>query len=492
MSVEVSAGGVRAVVVRHELRGMLRTDSALRVGGWGASAHADLTVARDGLDRLLVPGTSLAGALRAWLAGLTEENGARRFASLDTLFGRMDDETRPGQVSRVRVDDAVAVGPVTTRTRDGVGIDRRSGAAAAGFLYQHEVVPPGTRFALRILAEERLGDPERVAEALDLIAAGLRGGQIGLGAARTRGLGAVRLVDSQRFRIDLRERSQVVAWLSGHPPAHTTAATGPAGFTSTPGQLTIDIDWAPRTPVMVTASTVSEPSESPGAEPPQVVALREDTLDAAPRRLLLPGSSIKGVLRGHAERVVRTMRGLPVPQGWAEQVNDPELAPVAALFGAARTSDDGSPTGVRGALSAADCHGTTDTEAVITHVAVDRWTGGAATNLLFSVREPRAAHWEPIRLRVEVGRLTEPTDDSACALVLLLLLLRDLADGWLAFGFGGTRGRGSVTVSSVRFAGQALPQPWDGLPGRTLDQVLDAPPPGIGRAVATWREWVNR
>ena len=83
------------------------------------------------------------------------------------------------------------------------------------------------------------------------------------------------------------------------------------------------------------------------------------------------------------------------------------------------------------------------------HVAIDRWTGGAAENLLFSVLEPADLQWEQLALAVDTRRCR----DDRFALPLLLLLLRDLNDGWVQLGFGGTRGRGSIAGVETRFAG---------------------------------------
>ncbi len=78
-----------------------------------------------------------------------------------------------------------------------------------------------------------------------------------------------------------------------------------------------------------------------------------------------------------------------LPGRWLDQVNDPRLGPVTALFGTAGDHRSAA-AGRRGALSVHDCLGTA-AERVVTHVAVDRWTGGAAENRLFSVQEPTAA-----------------------------------------------------------------------------------------------------
>lgn len=125
--------GRRSAAVRHEVTGTLETVTALRSGGWGASPQADLTVARDGLGRVMIPGTSLAGALRAWLGTVATASGETLFdaAALGAVFGDLEPHSQNGQVCRIAVDDAVAIDDVTTTIRDGVGIDRDTGSAAA-------------------------------------------------------------------------------------------------------------------------------------------------------------------------------------------------------------------------------------------------------------------------------------------------------------------------------------------------------------------------
>jgi CRISPR/Cas system CSM-associated protein Csm3 (group 7 of RAMP superfamily) len=484
--------GRRAVAVRHEVTGTLETITALRAGGWGSSVHADLVVARDGLGRLMIPGTSLAGALRSWLGSVTDPAGGALFdrTALGAAFGDLEHQSQQGMVCRIMVDDAVADRDVSVGIRDGVGIDRGTGSAAAGVLYQSEVVPPGTRFAVRITAAQTAADTERVEMALNYLVQALAAGRVEIGAARTRGLGQVRLTDITRSRVDLADRDQVLSWLCGRP------AAAPATDVALPGdgRLGIEISWAAVTPVMVRASTVNE-AEPDRDRAVDTVPLRSGTGSDDGSALLLPGSSVKGVLRSHAERIVRTvMVAGGVPDRWLDQVNDPRLGPVTALFGTAgdhRPREDGTTRpGRRGALSVHDCLGTA-AERVVTHVAVDRWTGGAAENLLFSVQEPVSAHWQPLRMSLDAGRVGSPADqDGGQALALLLLVLRDLADGWLPLGFGGTRGRGSVRVSRVAFTGQGLTGVWAGLPGRTLAEVIHDPPDEVSRAFAAWQQAV--
>ncbi len=501
----MTGGGRRAVTIRHEVTGTLETVTALRVAGWGPSTGADLAVIRDGLGRAVIPGTSLAGAMRAWLGTVTGPDGQPLFrpADLGRVFGDLTPGSQDGELCLIRVDDAVAAGPVEVAVRDGVGIDRGTGSAAAGLLYQHEVIPPGTRFAMRITASVLPGDPERVGDALTLIVAALADEQVEVGAARTRGLGVVKLTGVRHQRADLADRASLTAFLCGRLPDVPVAAPDPGDQRQLPGtRLDVEIAWSAASPVMVRAGAAGEPE--PGREhPPDVVPLRTVTGQDGETRLLLPGSSIKGVLRSHGERIMRTLLRLDdLPEDWLDQVGDERLRPVITLFGAAgdhaargrragrSAPDPAAPRrrGRRGALSVRDCHAAAADERVVTHVAVDRWTGGAAENLLFAVREPASAQWEPMRLSLDVRRSRGGPGGDSLALVLFLLILRDLADGWLAFGFGGTRGRGTVRVSDIRFSGSGLAAPWGELAGKTLAEVIEAPPAAVTRALAAWQE----
>lgn len=564
------------VTLRHELRGDLVCETPLYVGGWDTSAVADLAVARDGLDRPVIPGTSIAGAVRAWLAGTGRQD------DLDDLFGWA--RKQDGKPSRIRVDDAPVIGgQVALQVRTGVGIDRNTRSAAAGFLYEREVLPAGTRFAFRLVADEPSGDGPDVAGAFTAVTAALRAGHVRLGAARTRGLGRVRLEHAETRTTNLADRSGLRSWLTG--TAAWQALTDPA-TAEQPGRLTITVDWRPVSPVLVKDSLQGALVD--------ILPLTATTADGKVR-LLLPGSSVKGVLRAHAERIVRTVRGTPAPRHLRETLDAEALPGVVGLFGRSpqrRTGNEPSPgstgstgAGWRGALEIADCHSrghisAEDWHAVVTartgrpdaahgkgqpharaveaasgttrtgsrtpqaadrppqagdrparpardsrraerqdaatgrrvarqalrshldriaqadglplriadHVAVDRWTGGAADSALFSVLEPVGAAWEQLRLTLDCRRAGggDRTGEQL-AVALLLLVLRDLADGWLTFGFGTTRGHGHIAVSGIRFAGTDLPGPWAALADvGTLEGVLADPPPQVRDAMARW------
>lgn len=296
--------------------------------------------------------------------------------------------------------------------------------------------------------------------------------------------------------------------------------------------LDVEVSWEAVGPLMVKA----------GAEGLGIDSLPYVEPGPAGLALVLPGSSIKGALRSHAERIIRTLLDgrpsevdRPSTERFLQQIDVPLVGP---LFGAAARQRGRGATivddrdeqerreaaarrGGRGVLSVADCFATGSLDpdrwaAVITadtpenaraalddaglaewanahHVAVDRWTGGAAKALLFSVLEPHAVAWEPIRIHVELARVPEALRRPAVA--LLLLTLEDLAAGRIPLGFGTNRGMGSVRLRGARFeasdgtllglgAGEGRLE----LPGHVLP-VLDA---GVRQTLVTaWQQWIE-
>lgn len=561
----------RSVTTRLRVRGQLEVMTPLHVGGLGHDPDVDLPVALDGMSRVYVPGTSLAGVLRSWMAG--RARGA--VAGLDNLWGFATDVE--GAASRIFVRDGLVFSPdgmtslpaARLESRTSVGIDRHTGTAARGFLVSRAVVPVGSYIALELDLESQAPAITLDRARLGALLQALTDRQVTLGAAGTRGLGRIRLTDGVTIEEhDLASRDGLLALLRG-APARISLGTLRADPQLAPRDiLGITVKWEPLAPVMVRADRAGAVFDSlplAGADGSGKV------------RLVLPGAGVKGALRSHAARILRTVthERAPVPAGPpAGVVQDAavfraqlaQLPLAAALFGAApdeagalsatqrtyvipreadkhidveeenvpsetesRPTDDWHATGL-GALSVADCRstGTIDTAtwqriatsanldrvqrdtlrragiAQADHVAIDRWTGGAADGLLFTVAEPWNVSWEPLDLRVDLTRLRAALPAPACsepdergadddrpdrvgvennntltadqAVALLLLVLRDLRDGWVPLGGGTNRGCGDIRVTQLTVtdggtsrdladylacdAGQALLEAW--------------------------------
>lgn len=506
------------------VQGTLRARSALHVGGFGEDVETDLPLARDGLDRLYVPGTSLAGPMREWCE--------RAFGKTETddVWGFESTQSREGLASHVLVEDApVALpGGLAPEIRDGVGIDRETGTSAERIKHDRAVLPPGSELPFSLELELPDSETGRKARAmLGHLLEAMCSWRVKLGAGGTRGLGKVRLAEETLFigERDLSSPDGVVAALRGEDRAVSIEDLKACDPGFTPNEhpfIVIEINWKPAAPVMVCADRDGIAVDLL----PLLGASRGGGM--AP---ILTASSVKGTLRSQSERIVRTVLDLDIPRGqsFLQQL---EVPLVTALFGAAGegadagrdedAEDDEGPLPGRGALSVSDCFGkpalperwaalerakdVTELRSALAaldrddwhhafHVAVDRWTGGAAEGMLYSALEPHCEDWGPIWMTLDLARV--PDEDRGAAFALLLLLIRDMAEGVITLGFGANRGYGEIRVEQVDLACHHLPESWAfeepvkfvTLPGGALD--------GMGESTlqtldGSWRDWLQR
>lgn len=334
--------------------------------------------------------------------------------------------------------------------------------------------------------------------------------EIRFGASKTRGLGKVKL--SKLHKIQVQDFNDILSWitldgkgeeLTDENKIKTEIATLSLGGISKNDlpKLEITICWHPTLPLMNKAGY-----EGIGVDMlPVTSGVADGKLS-----LVLAGSSIKGAFRSQAERIIRTLK--PDKFEYKENFNDQidEIDFVENLFGARKKTlktDDSQNEKERqekerkkrlglGALSIDDCYakdefsmntedwrnveqGKFDNEATFSqtelhqalkkidgesndkpskrfaishHTAIDRFTGGVAEGALYSVLAPHNIEWQPIKMSLDFGR----TENDKCCLMLLLLVLRDLAENRLPLGFATNRGMGEVKVKSIKLKGKNL------------------------------------
>lgn len=496
----------RNIQARIIVTGKLVTMTPLHVGGYDESFDTDLPLARDGAGDFYVPGTSLAGPLRAWCLDVFDE------AAMKGLWGFQEDDE--GHASFVTVEDAAienfsgnALHDYETEVRDGIGIYRKWGVAANQFKFDRAILPRGSKldFQLRVdieadkdksKAQEKLKNAKaRIGHLLQA----LSDGDVPFGAAKTRGLGRVCFISEPTIQIQTRNtREGILNVLRASGGNSSSITTLKAALTelplNKPSRLTITIGWRPRGALMVKSG-----ADGIGVDMLPLVSGKDG--DVA---LVLSGSSVKGALRSHAERIARTVKAesLNGSEGFDDQLT--QISLIAEMFGAGKPAKNKlKDNGRIGALAVMDCYAektsprdqwekvTTAKEKTLLealenikqkwekddegkeesekskgsfeqaqHVAIDRWTGGAADSMLFSVLEPYGIKWEPLvlTLDLEPRRHAEEKqwDNRDAAVALLFLLLRDLVAGRVPLGFAVNRGMGEVAIESIKFTGREL------------------------------------
>ncbi len=506
----------RELSTRLTITGHLQATTPLHVGGLPNNIEEDMPLAKNGLGEFYIPGTSLAGVFRAWM-----ETHFADEEILNNLWGFQEEtgEKPKGAASRLFVEDAKVTLPngLSEELWDSVGINRRWGTAAKRQKFDRTVLPKGSQINLRLQVDlpPKNNQATTIRAMLGHLIKALANEQITLGAATTRGLGQVKLTDSQLQEINWNQ-NELLNWLTNGTTAQALnyeelikneATLNPIH----PQILRLTINWTPVGALMTKASydgmAVDMLPRVTGTEGGHIT-------------LVLPGSGIKGALRSQAERIVRTVLGkTTISEDWLEQV---QLPLINELFGSAKHKNSGK----RAAISINTCYAknincTTEQWQTIEtakaeqsnplytalnhaklrqkpsfeqgyHVGIDRWTGGAAEGFLYSAIEPFGVEWEPIKIRLYLDRLYSELQKPALA--LLLLLLRDLSANRLPLGFGVNRGYGELKVKQVDFNWEKIDETENkyGLDGLSLKNPIALNKlPILQEIQADWREWIK-
>ncbi|MGI8783256.1 MAG: RAMP superfamily CRISPR-associated protein [Acidobacteriota bacterium] len=460
------------------------------------------------------------------------------------------DQNPPVRASRLVVAAAKAnLKSKPPGIRDGVGVDRASRSAARGVKFDMEVLPAGTEFDLRLELEECDDNDELV------LAAALgewEQGRCWIGGRSARGLGAFALKNLRLVELDFSRPEKLMAFLKADEPwqaatkmpnwlgmklSSLLAEPRPSGSGPLEGTISpVGADGgqsAGQAPIHETQAQ----KESPSSVDVRVArsfatftfklcfedlfltsdALAEamsgfdrapllDVIDTGTGRAILPGASLRGVLRSQAEKIVRTLETLetsnpddflktcpacnPVESNVdaalancsvllrkkagasdREEVNETRLCPACRLFG---SSLWGSRLIVEDALGVIPSDD--NSRKMLDFVAIDRFTGGARDKAKFDA----LALWRPI-LDVSI-HLDNPLPGE---LGWLWLVLRDLKEGMLTVGHGAAKGFGRASIRDCKIRHGIIS---DGdFPGPAeLARLQERPTSGVYR-IADWQ-----
>ena len=207
---------------------------------------------------------------------------------------------------------------------------------------------------------------------------------------------------------------------------------------------TIDLTLIPDGPILIK-------SGKEGADPTKPDMEFVETYHQGGRSIYLPGSSLKGAIRAHAERIVRTVGRDSNPNNpkilWA---NDPlkdkydyltKDLPTPEIYKKSSFTDQMfGNTSIASRVRIEDAYPDKDKPLKIEErngVAIDRVFGSTVPGALFNYQVCTAGEFHTkIHLK----------NFSLAQLGLIGLVLRDLNDGWFGLGFAKSRGLGTVEV----------------------------------------------
>ena len=476
----------------------------IHIGSGEEGIAADKTVAISG-GRPYLPGSSMAGVLRDRARSLLA--GRSNHRAFEFLFG--SDKEGDIKASRLWVFDGRALEKVSTSIRDGVGIARATMTAQEKHLYSFEIVPIGARFVQELWLDILDGDKEAsdALALLDAVLEDIKGTGLSVGAMSTSGLGQLKLDSKQALECDFKKKSHLLAFLKCESPEVFDALANakceapkipdfpslqptshdvrlePNEFTVTiklkledpilPGSRRWGVDILSRElqqRILKNRNSLPDGFESffgTTRANRNSWEVTERSLDLYPLMtprssggwyFTLSGKTIRGCLRSHAERILKTLHPDCVVGPFTDDAYKSTFEDIYK-----KGSDDAwkevyersaldermfGSSYMRSRLSVTEAYGERLTCKLFDHVRINRFTGGVHGNAKF---DTYALHpGGEISFDITLTRF------EMWQVGLLAFILRDLCEGLIRFGHGTRKGFGKVTGKIVKARARIL------------------------------------
>lgn len=432
----------REILRRIIVRGCLVLNSPTCLGSGDSDSPTDMPLLRDSISQCaLLTGASVAGSLRNYLREYEKGHSAKESDNnlATILFGaiRQDDD---GDQSSLITFDSVSSSVPFLELRDGVKIDSRTGTAEVkidretenikgGAKYDLELLASGTIFQLQFeLLVDKRNDENQLRKALAIALQGLEKSEISLGMKKRRGFGRCKVTGWQVWDFDLTNPQQCREWLEFDHWTKGFLATAHHQGTSIADLLSVTLDPSEdqrkrlilKATFSLDGSLLIRSGQSSTGKAPDVVHLKSNG------KPVVSGTSLAGVLRHRAERIVKTLQSTP-------SKGEPSL--VKALFG---DIDEGEKPAQASRLIVHEAEIKESHDMVQNRIAIDRFTGGAYHGALFDEQPVWGNNNTEITIELELR------DPQEYEIGLLLLLLKDLWTGDLPVGGESSIGRGRL------------------------------------------------
>ncbi|MGB3510611.1 MAG: RAMP superfamily CRISPR-associated protein [Microcoleaceae cyanobacterium] len=416
----------RQIIKRIIIRGKLILDTPTCLGSGDAEGPTDLMLMRDSISsHVLLTGTSIAGALRNYLHEYENGYGENEESnSLSTyLFGarREDDD---GDQSSLIIHDSISSKVPKVELRDGVQINSVTGVAKDKAKYDLELLAEGTEFPLAfelIVEKDKHKDENRLLSALTIALEGLENSQIRIGMKKRRGFGRCYVSQWQVWQFNLEESQDRIAWLLFDRECTSNLQTGKISDILKPSKKCPDKRqrFTMKATFKLVGSLLIRSSQFSNEAAPDVVHLKSSR--NGKEENILSGTSLAGVLRHRAEKIVNTLGNNQ------KIIND--------VFGMVEKDNKDAKSS---RLLVEESVIKNVNELVQNRIAIDRFTGGAFYGALFDEQPIFGKEETCVTLKLE---LRQPKD---CEIGLLLLLLKDLWTSDLPVGSESSIGRGRL------------------------------------------------
>lgn len=385
----------------------------------GEGTDVDLDVVRDGEGKPFVPGTSWMGAVRDYFEFL-ESKDEKLFRSYFGYVKPNSKSKNPEFQSAIIPQDLEMIGkadiePRTNTAIDSITLTAKKDDKGRGSLFNYETLASGNKFNFGFeVTVRKLHDFDEVKKLTATIISEMKNGNITLGSKTNAGFGRVQL-NNVKWTV-FKFPNDDEKWLTGDK-----SATDEVDFlniieiknniTKITGKFKLDGS------IMVRKKAGVDEYDT-----------EQMTSNGKP---IIPGTSLKGVIRHRAKKILRTL----------DKYNESKFH---KLFGFVDNETKGNTDdAIKGRISVNECIINGGVSEVQTRIRVDYFTGGVMDHALFSEKPI----WSDENTFIEVDiRLNDANDFESA---LIIQVLKDLWTGWLTIGGESSIGRG-------RFKGEQL------------------------------------
>ena len=315
------------IIETIQITGDIKVTSPLLIGDGEKNNEAiDALVLRNRNDQPYIPATSLAGVLRHQIVNYLTADEKTNEVLRNIIFGSLDQgsTTKTGDhQSILRVYDVLLTGAkentdVSIVTRDGVRLEHYRRVAKDGHKFDYEAIEKGARGSVEMECVIRQGHREvlkekglaiddesalkMIREAIYTVVNILHTG-ISVGRYTTKGFGQIQSDNMKAHVYQLKTMDSVSKWLmrEGKAPNGDEVQPGVAVTPTTKNMFTMKV-WANIDSSLI-VRTASMDSEI------------DSTMLMSGDDYVIPGSSIKGVLRHHSQYILEKMKAW---KGWTK------------------------------------------------------------------------------------------------------------------------------------------------------------------------------
>ena len=438
------------IVKKIMLYVQVRFRSPLNVSS-GEDEWTDADLLRDGNGDVFVPGSSLAGAMRAYIKKEKNE---------PCLLGYSKHEANgldTGKMSALFISDLTFDESPLSGVRDGVELNAQKTAKSES-KYDMEILEAGSKahFFLELTVREQDNEKEMQQE-IGKVFRGINEGEIRLGSKKTRGFGEFEI-------LSVSEKEYTKENYADYANAYQNDSWKDAE--NKLKEWMEKADWTPSTlhievPLRMKGGISIRRYASKKGEPDYVHLTRlviqtdEDGNETDRKEIaVLPGNSLAGALRHRMETIIGELKeaGVKFPKNWTS------TDIINTIFGYV-DGDQGCASNV--IVHEVDIKGAKQLTMVRT--GVSRFESAVRKGSLYTEKTYVDG---TLNVRIDVRKGDNPQDE-AWIIGILLLVLKDLQNGLLAVGGQTAIGRGTFSANG--------PITIDGIPidKTPIDKILD-------------------